>query len=65
MFVLLVWVYVLATQLSHPDWVYEPFSHLDFPPFNLRVDDVGIMAFAVSAFGFFFWRLKKEEEREI
>ncbi len=64
-FALLVWVYVVAVQLTHPIWLYEPFSHVEVPPFNWRVDEVGMMAFAVSAFGFFFWRLEKEDEQGI
>jgi hypothetical protein len=61
LFGLLVWLYVVAVQLTHPSWLYDQFSHVEFPPFNWRVDDIGLIAFAVAAFGFFFWQLEKEE----
>jgi hypothetical protein len=59
-FGLLVWVYVVLIQVTHPQWLSGPFSHIDFLPFNWRVDTVGILAFAVSAFGFFVWQLEKD-----
>lgn len=60
-FGLLVWLYVVVVQLVHPEWMALPISHVDFPPFNWRVDEVGVLAFAVSAFGFFVWQLDKTE----
>jgi hypothetical protein len=60
-FGLLVWLYVVAVQLTRPDWLPIPFSHYDFLPFNLRLDDLGMLSFAVAAFGFFVWQLEKEE----
>lgn len=42
-FGLLVWVYVVVVQITHPEWLPERFSHLDYPPFNWRVDEVGMM----------------------
>ncbi|MGD0176619.1 MAG: hypothetical protein ABSC50_07325 [Candidatus Bathyarchaeia archaeon] len=60
-FGLLVWLYTITIQLTHPQWLTEPFSHLQFPPFHWRLDDVGIIAFAVSAFGFFVWQLEKND----
>jgi hypothetical protein len=59
-FSLLVWVFVVAVQLIQQRWFYEPFSHVDFPPFSWRVDDVGMVAFAISALSFFLWQLERE-----
>jgi hypothetical protein len=56
-FGLLVWFHVIIIQVAHPEWLSDPFSHIDFPPFNWRVDDVGMVAFAVAALGFLMWRL--------
>jgi len=61
-FGLLAWVYVIAVQLTNPEWLPLPFSHHDFPPFNMRLDDLGILSFAVAAFGFFVWQLEKEQK---
>jgi len=55
-FGLLVWVYVIVIQVTHPDWVYEPFSHVQVFPFNWRVDMVGMAAFGIAAVEFFFGR---------
>lgn len=60
-FGLLVWLYTIAIQLTHPEWLPQQFSHLEFPPFNWRLDEVGIIAFAVSAFGFLAWQLEKND----
>jgi hypothetical protein len=59
-FGLLIWLYVVAVQLTNPNWLSGPFSHIEFPPFNWRLDEVGILAFAVAVFGFFVWRIEKE-----
>lgn len=56
-FGLLVWFQVITIQVAHPEWLSDPLSHIDFPPFNWRVDEVGMIAFAVAALGFFVWRL--------
>ena len=61
-FGLLVWLYVVAIQITHPGWLPEQFSHVAFPPLNWRLDEVGIIAFAVSAFGFFVWQLEEEND---
>ena len=58
-FGLLAWLYVVLIQVTHPEWLPQTLSHVDFPPFNWRLDDVGMIAFAISAFGFFVWRLEK------
>ena len=62
-FGLLVWLYVVAIQITHPEWLGSPFSHIGLPPFNSRLDEVGIVAFAVSAFGFFLWQLETKSKR--
>ena len=62
-FGLLVWLYVIAIQLAHPSWLSEQFSHVNLPPFNWRTDEVGMIAFAVSAFGFFVWQLEGNDPK--
>lgn len=61
-FGLLVWLYTVAVQLTRPEWLPVSFSHYDVPPFNMRLDDLGMISFAVAAFGFFLWQLEKKEE---
>ena len=56
-FGLLVWFYVTVIEVTHPDWLSDPLTHIDLPPFNWRVDETGMIAFAVAALGFFVWRL--------
>ena len=56
-FGLLTWLYVLAVQMTHPEFLPEPLTHIDIFPFNLRVDVTGIAAFVVSALAFFFLQL--------
>jgi len=41
---LAVWVYLVAIQLLHPDWIYGPFAQW----FPLRMDYVGEAAFFAS-----------------
>ena len=62
-FGLLVWLYVVAIQITHAEWLSLPFSHIGFPPFDSRVDVVGVIAFAVSAFGFLIWQLEAKTRR--
>lgn len=57
-FGLLVWLYVVAIQITHPNWLSAPMARYGVPPFSWRVDDTGVIAFAVAAFGFFIWRLE-------
>jgi len=59
-FGLLTWLYVICFQLLYPAVVTggTPFSHITIPPFDWRLDDVGMLAFAVSAFGFLIWRVQ-------
>ena len=63
LFGLLTWLYVIGFQLLYPDLVTGGvrFSHLGFPPFNWRLDDVGIISFAVSAIGFLIWRVRAKK----
>jgi hypothetical protein len=49
----LAWVQVIVIQVSHPEWLSDPLSHIDFPPFNWRVDNVGVIAFAAAVLAFF------------
>lgn len=58
LFGLLVWLYVVLIQVTHYEWIYQPFSHVDYFPFNWRLDDVGMTAFAVSAIGFLVWQIE-------
>jgi hypothetical protein len=58
-FGILAWFYVIAVQMTHPEWLPLTLTHYRIPPFDWRVDDVGILAFAIAAFGFFVWRLAK------
>ena len=59
-FGLLVWLYVVVFQYLYPTVITggTTFSHLTFPPFNWRLDDVGILSFVVSAIGFLTWRIQ-------
>ena len=57
-FGLLVWFYVILIQVTHPEWLSLRFSHIDLPPFNWRLDEIGMIAFAVAVLGFFTWRLE-------
>lgn len=57
-FGLLIWVYLVVIQVTHPTWVVEPLSHVDIFPLNWRLDEVGMMAFAVAAVGFLVWQIE-------
>ena len=57
LFGLLTWLDVAIVQLTHPEWLSEPFTHINAFPFNLRTDVTGIVAFVVSALAFFFLQL--------
>jgi hypothetical protein len=58
-FSLLVWVYVVVIQVTHTDWLALPFSHVRYPPFDWRLDEVGMLAFAVAAIGFLIWQIER------
>jgi len=61
-FGLLVWGYVVLFQVVYPDWVSLPFSHIGIFPLDWRLDDVGMVAFAVAAAGFLMWRIEVNRE---
>jgi hypothetical protein len=63
-FSLLVWLYVVLIQVTHPEWLPAEFSHHDFPPFNWRLDNVGMIAFALAIVGFFLWQLEETKTPE-
>ena len=58
LFGLLIWGYVIIIQVTHPRWIVEPLSHLNIFPLNWRLDEVGMMAFAVAAVGFLVWQVE-------
>ena len=58
LFGLLVWVYVVLIQVTHPEWLTAPFSHVDYFPFNWRLDEVGMAAFAIATIGFLSWQIE-------
>jgi hypothetical protein len=53
----LAWMYGVLVQLIHPEWLPLSLSHLT--PL-IRVDTFTIIAFILSATGFFVWRLSRE-----
>jgi hypothetical protein len=63
LFGLLIWLYVIAVQLTHPDWMGGILTHINIFPFNLRVDITGMVAFVASAVAFFLLQLKPGRER--
>jgi len=59
LFSLLIWLYVVLLQVTHPEWLPASFSsHIHFPPFNWRLDDVGMLAFAIAVIGFVAWQIE-------
>ncbi|HXZ89997.1 MAG TPA: hypothetical protein VEG61_02945 [Candidatus Dormibacteraeota bacterium] len=59
LFSFLVWANVVLIQVTHPEYLPEPFSHLTYAPFNWRTDIVGMMAFAISAVSFLIYQLER------
>jgi hypothetical protein len=57
-FGLLIWIYVVVIQVTHPYWIYAPLSHVNLFPFNWRLNEVGMTAFAVAAIGFLLWQIQ-------
>jgi len=51
------WIYGVLVQLTHPEWLPLPLSHLTL---WMRVDTFTMLSFVVSAVGFFVWKLTKE-----
>jgi hypothetical protein len=58
-FSLLVWGYVVVIQVTHPEWLPAPFSHVNTFPFNWRLDEIGMTAFALAAVGFLVWQIER------
>jgi len=54
---LLGWTYGVLIQLIHPHWLPYPLSHLI--PW-IRIDTFTIVSFALSALGFFIWKITRE-----
>jgi len=59
LFSLLIWTYVVLIQVTHPDWLYLPFSHIGIFPFNWRLDDIGMTAFGLAILGFLIWQIER------
>ena len=57
-FGILAWLYVVIIQITHPQWLLGQLAHYDVAPFNWRLDDIGVLSFAVAALGFLVWRLE-------
>jgi hypothetical protein len=58
-FGLLVWGYVVVIQVTHPEWLGQALSHHAFAPLSWRLDDIGIISFAVAPFGLLMWYLSR------
>ncbi|MCD6547617.1 MAG: hypothetical protein J7K22_03635 [Nanoarchaeota archaeon] len=56
LFGLLVWLYVIAMQIAHPESVNWTFVYW----LPIRMDFVGEIAFVISFLGFLIWQLKKD-----
>ena len=54
---ILGWVYGVLIQVTYPDWLPGPISHLTL---WLRLDTFTIVSFITSALGFFVWRFTKQ-----
>ncbi len=52
-FGLLGWLYGVAIQITHPEWLRIQLTH--FTPW-LRVDIFAIISFILSVIGFIIWR---------
>ncbi|MCL4429514.1 MAG: hypothetical protein M1167_02060 [Chloroflexi bacterium] len=52
-FGLLAWLDGAVIQLTYPQWLPLPVSHL----LNIRTDTFTILMFILSAIGFFVWRV--------
>jgi hypothetical protein len=51
---LLAWLDGAVIQITHPEWLPLPESHLTL---WIRTDTFTILMFIVSAIGFFIWRI--------
>lgn len=65
LFSLLVWIYVVMVQITHPNWLQYPMARYAIPPFNIRVDDAGVLSFALAAISFLLWRSEVDESRPV
>ena len=63
LFSLLTWVYVIILQVTHPEWLDLPFSHVHLFPFNWPLDEVGMAAFAIAIGGFLLWQFELNSGR--
>ncbi len=54
----LTWLYVMVINFTYPEWLAMPFSHLTL---WIRTDTVGMIAFVISAVGFWIWEVTKED----
>jgi len=58
LFGLLMWGYVVIIQVTNPDWLDLPLSHIDMFPFDWRLDDIGMFAFVLAVAGFLLWQIQ-------
>jgi hypothetical protein len=70
-FGLIVFIYVVVLSFFAPEWLDRQVTHLQdegeiLHPILwwLRNDIIGIIAFCLSAIGFFFWRLTKKYKED-
>ena len=52
-FSFLTWLYVVAVNFTHLEWLAMPLTHVNVFPLNLRTDTVGIVSFVVAGVSFF------------
>jgi len=55
---LLIWLYIIAMQIAHPDSVSWTFTEW----FRVRMDIVGETAFVGSLIGFLVWQYLKSKK---
>jgi hypothetical protein len=67
-FGLLLWGYSVTIQLTQPELLASTLTHHAFLLLGWRVDDVGIIGFAIAPLGFFTWIISRSrllsQERE-
>jgi hypothetical protein len=61
LFGLLSWFYGVLIQVTHPEWLPLPISHLVQ---WIRLDTFTILSFFIAVLGFILWRLTKEVKLE-
>ncbi len=57
LFGLLSWFYGFVIQVTHPEFLTEPLSHLTL---WIRVDTFTIVSFFIAMAGFLVWRFLRE-----